>query len=51
MTCKCGREMRKKGNKYILSGNCYQKFECPDCQRTKVKVLDGFSKGGRIKVK
>jgi len=51
MKCKCGQEMKETGNKYNLSNNWYQKFECSGCKRTKVKVLDGFSKGGRIKVK
>lgn len=51
MICKCGREMIKTGNKYYLSGNYYQRYECQGCQKTKVKVINGFSKNERIKVK
>jgi hypothetical protein len=50
MTCKCGREMNETGPAYYLSNNYYQKYLCLGCNKTKVKVLNGYSKGGRIKV-
>lgn len=60
MKCQCNnhdngiskdaQEMNKTGPDYYLKDNHYQKYVCPKCERTKVKVLDGYSKGGRIKV-
>lgn len=50
MECKCKKEMIKKDNQYYLSNNYYQKYECPECLRTKVKVLDGYSSKKRVKV-
>jgi transposase-like protein len=42
-----GHEMIKSGNSYYLKGNKYQKYECQDCKRTRVKVLDGYFKSER----
>jgi transposase-like protein len=47
---KTGVEMKRTGKPYYLRDILYQKYECPSCRRTKVKVLNGFSKGGRVKI-
>jgi len=43
--------MVKTGNPYYLSNNYYQKYSCLECGKIKYKVLDGFSKNERVKVK
>jgi ribosomal protein L37AE/L43A len=50
MDCKCKGTMVKSGSPYYLSNNYYQKYVCPECQKTKVKVLEGYSSKERIKV-
>ena len=38
-----GTDMDKIGEPYYLSSNLYQKYVCPKCKKTKVKVLNGFT--------
>ena len=42
-----GTEMEKIGEPYYSNNILYQKYICPICKKTRVKILNGFtSKGG-----
>lgn len=41
-------EMTSIGDEYTIKGNTYQKYSCPNCGRTKLKVLGGYTKVGYL---
>lgn len=43
MICKCGKTMEDDGNKYILSGNEYQPYKCPECGAVKKELINKWS--------